>query len=76
MKIRLMGYLSFLAFFLTSHVSFSVWILLRYLDEDNYSHCVMEIVVTIRLVSDFIGFSGLVRLLFMQADIRAMNRGT
>lgn len=72
---RLMGCFFFLAF-LGCHVSFSVWMLLYSPDKDNSSYFGIKIVIKIGLVFDVISFSVLVRLLFMVADIRAMNRET
>ena len=72
---RLMGCLFFLAF-LGCHVSFSVWMLLYSPDKDNSSYFGIKIVIKIGLVFDVISFSVLVRLLFMEVDIRAMNRET
>lgn len=69
----LMGYLSVLAV-VGWHASVSVWVLLYCPDKDKYSYFVMKAVEKFSLLFDFVVFSGLFRLLYMEVNIRAMNR--
>lgn len=54
----------------------SVWVLLYWPDKDNYSCFIIKILAEISLASDVVVFFRLVRLLYMEACIRTMNRET